>query len=88
MEGGEGIGAVHATCPLTQKDLLDITDPVQDSEGCVFDGTAIRQLLGRQGAIRCPRTNRHMVRSSQLKPAEEVIRYQERHTYATQHSRQ
>ena len=88
MEGSAGTDAhlVNRECPLTQRDVMSLNEPLQDQAGCIFEGQAIRDYIRKRRGkqVACPRSDRHYVTLQTLEQATDIQREQERHAYATQ----
>ena len=79
--GVPGFDAPNAKCPLSQRALADLADPVKDKAGYVYDRSAIEQYINAQARrrgpddVRCPVSGTaHVVRIEELAPASDLLR--------------
>ena len=79
--GVPGFDAPNAQCPLSQRALADLADPVKDKAGYVYDRSAIEQYINAQARrrgpddVRCPVSGTaHVVRIEELAPASDLLR--------------
>lgn len=78
--------APNRNCPCSLKPVLELTDPVEDDHGIVYDRAAveshIRQMMRttRQNEVSCPQAgSTHKVSLGCLRTATKVSRAQKRH---------
>lgn len=88
-DAGPEAHLVNSVCPLTQKNVLSLEEPLQDQAGCVFEARAIREYIkrrqrGNNPATHCPRSGCHTISLQSLSIATEVQRQQEQQAHATQ----
>lgn len=73
--------APNSRCPLSFKGLLDISEPVQDTKGFVYEREAILKYISSKpgGVVDAPVSgSSHKVRAADLKPAKAVLKAQKK----------
>ncbi|PSC67899.1 E3 SUMO-ligase MMS21 [Micractinium conductrix] len=83
IEGGGALLAPNERCPVSNKLLLELDDPVQDSTGVVYERAAVQQFFRtlpphKHGRAIIMAGSTHQVTYGELVPADKVIREKRR----------
>ncbi|KAK9829294.1 hypothetical protein WJX72_004993 [[Myrmecia] bisecta] len=78
--------ARNRSCPITGKPVMELTEPVEDQLGFVYERKEIEEYIRRKrGSCACPMAaTSHTITLADLKKANKVLREQRRQQHATQ----